>query len=61
MGDKPYMILWGETDNDLEDRVETYMKKGYRPTGGVIFIPDRGDTSQSGFFQAVLREDKDHD
>ncbi len=43
----PYIVLTGETIEDLTKTVCKQIKNGYRPLGGVAFDPEEGHLLQS--------------
>jgi len=49
-----YRIISAECSNDLEERVNKYMRKGYKICGGVMAYRDLANT-MTHFFQAMSK------
>lgn len=54
-----YQIISAVSAADLESRVNTYIENGWRPIGGVAYVPPNHRSSLPSFLQAVVLETKD--
>lgn len=51
-----YQIISAVSAPDLEARVNTYIENGWRPIGGVAYVPPNHSGSMPTFLQAVALE-----
>jgi hypothetical protein len=51
--EKSYIIVSSQDVNYLEEEVNVFIEKGYKPKGGIAISDDHGD-----FYQAMYKEFK---
>lgn len=55
-----YRIVSGITSTSLEETVLDLMEMGWKPDGGIVFVPETDETKQM-YFQAMILEDDSGD